>query len=456
MELIDKCSFGSFENGKPWYPDKVPKNVKGCTISVRTVVWPPYVLPPERKVPGTENQYEFKEGLETKIMNSMGQMENITLVYTLSDKPEDFGYILPNGSAGGNLAVVKNMEVDLAISSYSASLERHKYFDTVPYDFQESLIWCVPHTLDNSQWKKLFMVLGLSVWILLLVVYIIVCLLLWIIGRKKTDEANTWKTLSGCLLNIISLLVGISVVEPPRTRHLRYFFMLWVFFSMHLYVGYQTVLVGMFTTSKDSQSITTIHDIIKSGLKMWFLPESKRFFQEGEDEVSRTVMERWNDCYNVKDCLKQVVIDRNAAMCIPRLYMKYVISSYEDKHEINNLIFCFHDNVVTYPLEIVLWKGFPFTNRFGVLVQSISAAGFTSLWERNIFDFGSEEGGGNEGSRLSLSQLQSPFMFLLFLHSIALLVFFGELIAFKVKRRKEKRNAMFPEKSNKTQTKKFM
>lgn len=256
-----------------------------------------------------------------------------------------------------------------------------------------------------------------------------------------------WRTLSGCLLNIVSLMVGISVSEPPRTRHLRYFFMLWVFFSMHLYVGYQTVLVGMFTTSKEAQSITTIHDIIASNLKMWFLPESKRFFQEGEDAVSKTVIDRWNDCFNVKKCLKEVVIDRSAAMCVPRLYMKYVISSYENKHAINSMIYCFKDNVVTYPLEIVLWKGFPFTNRFGLLVQSISAAGLTSLWERNIFDFGSEEGGGSEGNKLSLSHLQSPFMFLLFALSISFLVFIGEWIVYKIKNRKQRTTETLPTQS---------
>ncbi|KAF2899949.1 hypothetical protein ILUMI_06237 [Ignelater luminosus] len=157
--ILDKCRFGHFLKGAHWFPRKIHRNLHGCLFRVRAVVWPPYVLGPEKEVIKDKSLIKINDGLEAMLVNTMAEIANFSINYTVADRLQDWGTVYKNGTTTGAFLALKNEESDIAIGSFAATIERNMYFDYIIYNMPESMTWCVPHAEDTDQWKKLLMVI---------------------------------------------------------------------------------------------------------------------------------------------------------------------------------------------------------------------------------------------------------------------------------------------------------
>ncbi|KAF5299271.1 hypothetical protein FQA39_LY02444 [Lamprigera yunnana] len=386
VHMIDSCTYGFIEKGNDWFSNKIPRNLNGCPIRVRVIVWPPFILPPVRKIPNSTDQYIFDDGIEICILNTMAEMANFSIIYSLSNEIQDWGSIYLNGTATGALLAVKKETVDIAVSSYSASVESTLHFDTIPYPIPESLKWCVPRADLIPPWKYVISVLKPETLFGIVVLFILVSMCLWRLSYFQNNESNIYKTLSSTMQNIFATMLNVAIKTAPKSNILRLTFLLWIFFSLHMNLIYQTFLMKSFAQPQFEDQIETIEDILKNNLHMGFVPTAKRFYKNNNDSNSLVILEKWQDCPNIHTCLQNTAFKKNSATCIPYQFLRYVYKNYSDPIG-KSLLYCFKNNIVTYPLQMVLRKGFPFKEYYTDLVAWICDSGLIDHWKKRIYKY---------------------------------------------------------------------
>lgn len=433
--VADKCYLGEFQTNANLFPDKIPRTLNGCSVFVRTVVWPPYVFPPEANVTTELGGYEFRGGIEIKTMNAVAKLMNITVVYTVSEKKQDWGLIYSNGSGYGSLLLLKQEKVDIVMSSLAATNDRHTYFDAIPYNIPESLTWCVPHAEDEAGWKKMFQVVSLATILTMAFCYTVVTILAWKLSCKEPTETSSFKTISSTAQNMYCMMLGFVVRNQPRTLVVRTIFIIWAFCVFHVCVLYQTFLMSSLTSSKYEQEIKTVSQLMESNLNLWLLPESKTYFLGGNEIFGKEILSRWRDCDDVVFCLYQVAFDKDSAACVPRLFIEYAGNNFTTPNY-EPMLYCFKDNVVTYPLEMYLRKGYALKDRINAIVDRLNAAGFSAHWESQIFDYQWSQFIQNntrifeviDRHHLSFLELREIFILMIALHLLAIAVFIVEML----------------------------
>lgn len=339
-------------------------------------------MPPESKVSETENQYVFKDGLEILLLNTMAEMANFSVVYTISDIVQDWGAISYNGTASGALLYLKNEQADVAISSFAVSIETNRYFDSIIYALPEALNWCVPRAPLIPQWKNILVVLSVDTIMLLLAAYVIISCCIWRLSLSNPEESDFYKKLVNCLQNSLSILVNSSANIQPKSTLVRCLFLLWIFFSLHLSVGYQSSLMGVFAKTNHQKQINTFQEIFENKLKLWLLPTARPYFLS-DDVESLKVLKNWKDCTDINICLHKTAYDRDSATCTPRLYQQFVTRRYVSKDG-EPLLYCFKESIVTYPLQMLLRKGYPLKEYFNDLAGRILSSGLITHWIKRI------------------------------------------------------------------------
>ncbi|XP_031355221.1 uncharacterized protein LOC116179564 [Photinus pyralis] len=423
---VEPCTLGVFQNETDLFSENLSRNLRGRKLKICPIVWPPYVLPP---VGG-----EFRDGLEVKLVEMMGQVANFTVQYLPSNNSQDWGFISENGAALGSLSFLKSGQCDAAIGSMAPSEDRNTFFDYAIYSFPESLTWCVPHARDAHQWEKVCMVLPLWVTVATYTICIIVGVLIWGFSHVEEGEARNYRSLVESLQVSFSILNNLSVRAPPRLFKARALFITWVLFAMHMAAVYQSFLISVLTKPIYEQKIRNLSDILDHNLDIWILPNFKRYFTAQNDGTNVKVREIWRTCDEIDRCLYNTVLTQRSATCTPRHFIEYAVNHYVTENG-EPLLYCFDHSIVTYPLEMLMTRGFPFTDYFRELIQRIASAGFVPYWERRIFEnqlrSASNDVDHSSGSGMGMEHLALVFGMTILGHFCALLVFFLELYIFR-------------------------
>lgn len=434
VKLIDKCAFGNFYLRADWYPNKIPKNLHHCQVKVRTIIWPPFVGKPSRKVLGTHNQYEFKYGIEIKLMNTIAETANFYVNYTISDRPQDWGKLFRNGTSSGLFKSLLDEEVDVGLCALGATALRHQFLDASETYIQEALTFCVPHGLRLPTWKKMVAVLQINTWMLCLLCIILITIASVSLSYFEKTESAIYRNVLDCLQNTIAMIIGSSVKTPPRSGSVRLVIMLWIIFCLHLNIVYRTTLISLLTSPSYETELSTAEEILRSNLTIYTLPNFKRFFGvEGSASIVSMIKKRWVDCNDIKWCLDKVALERNSVMLTPRLYMQYIINRYKTKNG-DPLMYCFKDSLVTFPVEMLMGKGFHLKNRIKVLVSRIVPSGLIPMWTKTAFEHSWKETIVSEsltGEKLTMQHLQGVFIIYAICCTFAIVLFAVEICVFK-------------------------
>lgn len=297
--------------------------MNGCNVTIMTVVWPPYVMAPTGKVPGTKDQYFFSEGVEIQTMNTVAEVANMSLVYRMSNMKDNFGHVTRNGTCSGLFCELLHESADMGFSALAATGERHLYFDSTRSILMESLKFCVPHALRQAYWKNISNILKLDVWIITTIMVVVMVPVVYHLAKHCDQEKSTYKNMASIWQNIIAMLYGMTVPHLPKRNIIRLLFMTWIFFGLHLNTAYQTNLISILTEPSYESQVDTGEALVKSQLKIYFLPNTERYFQYQLYGPLADLVKRGQRCYDIKECLHEVAFLRKAALCAPMNYIYY-------------------------------------------------------------------------------------------------------------------------------------
>lgn len=105
FKIINYCENGVFSNETDFFfPEKIPHDLHGCPVFVRAVIWPPYIFEPPN-LNRSQIGINFTNGIEIRMMNTIAEKCNFTVVYTVSKKIQDWGVLEPLSNASGNVTL---------------------------------------------------------------------------------------------------------------------------------------------------------------------------------------------------------------------------------------------------------------------------------------------------------------------------------------------------------------
>lgn len=439
IKNLDNCTFGQFEQNANLFPNKIPKKLNDCPVRVRVVQWPPYVMPPKEHITGTEI-YEFDDGLEINLINTVAERANFKIIYSMSNTTQNFGTVKSNGTTTGIFTALREGKTDIALGSLALSEEGGEKFDFTTTYHIESLTWCVPHAKSQPSIEKLTNTLKTETWVVLVVAYLLYSILVWGLSKLEKEGFKVYKRLPNVMQTTLSIILGMAVRTLPKTTIVRMFLFLWIFNCLVMDIYYTTFMISTLTGSSYAGQINTLDQILKNKLKLYLMPNTIQYFN-GSNWQMQTILKEWKNCTHIHDCLAKVAFQRDSAVCIPRLYMEYVYNRYVDANK-QPLLYYFKESVVSYPITMYMTKGYPLKQRINDLVSRIISAGLITTWEQKVFDYkwknasllAEESSEEPENKWLTIHHLEAVLFSLAIGHSFALLVFIAEIIVYKRKK----------------------
>ncbi|XP_064214065.1 uncharacterized protein LOC107399116 [Tribolium castaneum] len=409
LQLIDTCQFGFMTRGTNLFPAKIPKTLRFCKLGVGAVVWPPYVMSPKKRVANTD-RYVITDGLEVRLIQTISNQLKMNVSYTISEKPLNWGHLSVNGTGTGLMALLRQKKIDVGIASLTPTFERLKFFETSQSYYFESFRWCVPHAHAQPTWRKILDAVSADLWGAFLVSFAAFSWLLWNLSRGRAE--TTYRSFANCLVNFYAMALGISVPSYPKSHFLRCITCFWLIFCFNFAILYNTRLVSVLTRPTYDAQIKTMDQVVENRLGLLF-PSS--FFSHFDKNLSMSddILNKSLECSDMRDCFKRVAYDRDSALCLSSTYIYYVKKSYISDNK--PLIYCFPNNIATYPVVLLMKKGFPLKSRLNGIISRLVEGGFVDFWARQVYShkWKSEEmsklNATSDSSYVNMERLKSAF-----------------------------------------------
>lgn len=431
-DIINICKYGQFLNNTLLFPNKISNDMQECPVRVRAVIWPPFIIKP-RKVYDVRN-VNFTKGIEIMLMNTIAKVANFSVIYSLSEKEQDWGNIFRNRTATGMMKTLLNEEVDVGLGALATLLYRHFHFDSSVTYYQESITWCVPHALPEPRWRCLLIIFHPLTWLTLCASYILVTLTMAVLNatHKRRERQNG---VIETLQNNYSVILGIAITLPKEAKA-RMVIITWIIICFILNASYHSSLISFLTKPIFEKQIETVEEMLEQGYKFGIVPPSVLFIKH--DINSNLNLSNLVSCDNVKSCLDRTAFRRDFVVGVPRMYMVYSSRTYISSTG-ENLVYWTKEDIVSYPIEMIMVKGYPLQGRINQIIHRIVEAGLLSKWAEDLLSkntkISSKHPKTIEGSKndviLTLNHLEGAFILLLIGLSVAGIIFICELMYFK-------------------------
>lgn len=424
IEMIDVCFMGRFQNNTFLFRNNIPRRLNNCTLSVGVMKVEPFVMNTNNN-PAVKNEHYRTDGIEINLLNTIANHLKLKLVYHEGDS----GEIFINGTATGNLQLLKEGKIDVAVASYVKTFERCYHFDCSDTYLQDKLTWCVPHTPVLVYSFNFLDILDMPSWVLLVLVYLVAVGLIWFVSEINRKELTPYRDYRSVCQYVLSVSLGMPVRFQPRTSQIRTMFMCIVLFSFHLDSAYLTLLTSVVTGSRYEEKYGSTKDIYAYDLKTYFVPNTEQYFQE---ERLQFLRDKMIICDVYKDCMDHVALRRDSAFCVGQIYVDYVLDSYVTRSN-DPLLYCF-GNIVSMKMNLLMRKGFPLFSAINGLIRYVLSAGLIVKWKRDILraKFGNFvadiDVGEGAGEFLRFKNLKPVFKALILCHCFAFFVFVVEFL----------------------------
>lgn len=385
------CSFGVIDLEEPWFDNHIGKELYNCSLKAGYTIWPPFVL--NLAKPIESNNDHLSQGIEVNLLNMVANSINTVIIF------EESNFSSWEQIANGeifieDLRILENNRIDLLIGSYPKTSEICWYLECSRSYIQEILVWCVPHVTIMNNRNIIIKIFDKSVWACLICSYLSFTICIWCLSLDYQRKPKSLENLLKYCLNNFSIIIGLSVNKQPVLLRVRYFAGLLFIFSLYINITFTSTLTSFLSKPSKLEKFSSVESIYENDLDTYFLPESISHFKatdSDEDNYIRnvpieTIQRKWLNCSYPRQCLRNVGVQQKSAFCLPKLHKQYLFSHDTNIMGTQNSIYCIEDNIVSFPVNILMRKGFPLFKMFDEVIGRIVSAGFICKWVNEIVE----------------------------------------------------------------------
>nr|AQM73614.1 putative ionotropic receptor IR60a [Cydia nigricana] len=346
------CEQGKVKYAKKIFEPKIPSDMMGCSLKVLALERQPFV-----------SHNPLDPNIERLLIDQVAQRYNLTLQYEVLN--EFRGEKSFHGDWDGAIKELTYKKGDLLLGGIFPDDEVHQDFECSSTYLADSYTWVVPRALPRSAWLSLFIIFQKTVWLTVITCFVLIALS-WMVLAKLSKDASYRTNLDHYFINTWLSNLGFCGFSRPMTNSLRIFFVFINLYFILFLTAYQTKLIDVLTNPSFEYQISTVEELVESGLQFGGSEELHDLFENSTDDIDNYFLDGWIDIADIKNALRDVAIHRNFSLMCSRLELAHVsaiIPELSDQYG-NYMYYAFPTNVFTVPLETVSMKGFPFMKGF--------------------------------------------------------------------------------------------
>jgi hypothetical protein len=393
-----------------------------------------------------ENSDKHYTGLEVNFVELIFKRLNLTAQYNLSTESIISYYRIFTQTVGQ----LEPGSSDLAIGLLPLNSDTiHAVEATIPYLYVK-LSWYVPCPNLVSRWKSIYKIFGSRVWACFGAVAILAVIIMWLLAKYETQihvrESANYKTLMYCIYNVWAVITAVSVPQKPISLSLRIFFITWVWYAVAMTTVYQAYFIGLLVNPGFEKSITTVNDLIQSGIEYGYPVEMDSLpFSDPPYNIIKT---NRKTCKTIYKCLQRVIERKDFATIFDKFHAEYFRTRLLFRN-IHVHLCTLQEDITTISVSMYTAKGNPLLGRFNDIITHMFESGFFSKWwndfmsssrlddhpfdddDTNFSDFATNAL-NTDYTTFSLIQLQVVFLILLIGLIFSTFVFLIEVLYYKV------------------------
>ncbi|XP_069694746.1 probable glutamate receptor [Periplaneta americana] len=372
------------------------------------------------------NELVYLDGLEIRLLNSVMEAINATLVYHPALLGE-WGVRLENGTWTGLFGnpINKVSDVSIGVAIVDAALWELADF-TIPHLIFD-MSWHVPCAKPIPRWTSLFRAFSTELWFMFVFVYFAVSIVIWTTLWMIGIEAKKSRTNLGiCFLSMWAVVLGTSSSTFfPSKASIRFIFLIWVLYSLAINTVYQTYLTSFLIDPGLEKQFNTEEELINSNLKLGY----HYFMGHRYKELLTQRYKRRMMCDDLERCFSRLAYRGDMALLMSVSVGRYK-SIFKYSSPSGSPGFCHLKEVFAKVLiGMLLQKGSPFLEVFNAVVLRLSEAGMMGYWWNDIIHMAFLTGNthltssdSESYSQLSTVHMQSAFYSLLLGYLLSIII----------------------------------
>lgn len=429
-ELMYVCEQERLTTKRYFFEYVIPRNFQNCKIAAITVKYPPFVI--------AENR-----GFETQLVRELGKAMHINFSLFIDNETTSWGAKNPETNAWtGRLGYVQNNSA-IGFGSVQYSSEVVEDFDFTTGYFYEHIVWVVPTAPAFPEWQCLFQIFTYHVWIACALLYTVSSIALYFTASRNRNEAAAYKNAFRITTVAWQIFIGNPARVHPLSTPTRAVFCSVVVANLIMAAIYQGSLIYPLTHTIYHKQIATLQDVLDSDLSIGGLKAYREFFNLTNDETSIRIFRMYKNEPGIDTAhfWLKTVNDKDIATLLGEFYVKYLVAN-ATANEYSN-VFISKENLMFYPVHIILPKGFPLRDRIDTLINRMIQGGLVDKWMTSYteklkeFDtlakFTSEY---HYNMPISIEKIQGAFVLLMIGFFAASVVFVLELFLHGIMMRK--------------------
>ncbi|XP_063619709.1 uncharacterized protein LOC134792361 [Cydia splendana] len=419
------CERGKIKYAKKIFESKIPSDMMGCSLKVLALERQPFI-----------SHNPLDPNIESILINQLAKRYNLSLRYEILNSYR--GEKSFHGDWSGALRDLADKKGHLLLGGIFPDDEVHQDFECSSTYLANSYTWVVPRALPKPAWLALFVIFQKTVWLTVITCFVFIALS-WMVLAKLSRDPSYRTNLDHYFINTWLSNLGFCAFSRPITHSLRLFFVFINLYCILLITAYQTKLIDVLTNPSFEYQISTVEELVESGLKCGGSEELHDIFENSTDPIDNYFLDEWIDIADIKDALRDVAIHRNFSLLCSRSELAYVsaiIPELSDQFG-NYMYYAFPTNVFTVPLETVSTKGFPFMKGFSRILTYFRQHGINTaviayfdgyLLRHRALLLNKLENEYSKRPALSIQTLQSGYLALIFGSVCGTFVFIVEII----------------------------
>ncbi|KAJ4428430.1 hypothetical protein ANN_24467 [Periplaneta americana] len=266
-----------FSKAIDFFPDKVPDDFMGCTITASSLGVEPYlILIKNETLEDGSTVFEIG-GVPAEMLILLAQKMNMTLVFLSPKLTLDVELVMTVFDE-----VMSGMS-DIIIGSLVLTATFKGIVDPTAHFSYTATKWVVPCPNQISRISRISKMYNESVWIAMILTFVVTTVIFWL-SAKNTSDARRFQNLSNVFYSAWAVCMSVSVPFMPKNSKLRILFFIYICYCLAVSNVFQAFFMSYLIEPGYHKEIETFEDILSSGLSFGFLKAAveKNFLLYGD------------------------------------------------------------------------------------------------------------------------------------------------------------------------------
>jgi hypothetical protein len=317
--------------------------------------------------------------MEGALLNLVLKEMNMTFIHI----PTPDGFEIEKGLTGNLSRAMFAKEAYIALGELGTHYLFDPFLDFTNNHFIMTFRWYVPCSVKYPRWSSIFRILSVELWLVLIMSIVIVTISTALVGRYScTSEWQRFKTLTSSLTHVWAVFLGVSISTMPRAPSLRWLFLAWVCFSVAFGTIFQAFLTTFLIDSSYKTPIQNMDELYESGIKLYYLPKYKSFFETGDETEVSKVQRNLANCPSYKVCLDWAKYHKNVSVWFADLDFEMFYAYGTMLGDISEPLICrLEDGIVNNEgLRMAMLQADPLMRRVTEIIERVVEAGIYNYW----------------------------------------------------------------------------